>query len=132
MERDTHTTNNDLLPDQTLSIPIIEEQAIITKEAKETGKVRIEKKVSERKETVEVSLSHEEHSIEHVPMNIYVDAIPITRQEGNTLIIPVLEEVIVKRTLLVEEIRITKNTIQTNEPLDVTLRKENVTVERVL
>jgi uncharacterized protein (TIGR02271 family) len=48
------------------------------------------------------------------------------------MIIPVLrEEVVVeKRILLVEELRITKRQIQTNTPQQVTLRKEEVIVDR--
>ena len=131
MEVDVHTSDNDIPPDNMLLIPVIEEQIIIEKEVKETGRIRIGKTVSEREETVDVSLFHEEHIIEHLPRNIYVDTVPVVRHEGNIMIIPVLEEVLVKRILLVEEIRITKHTVQTNEQQDITLRKEQVTVERV-
>lgn len=131
METDTYTANNDKLPNEILLVPVIEEHVIITKQVKETGRIQIEKKVSEHNEAVNVSLSHEECIIEHLPRNVYVDTIPVVRQEGNTTIIPVLEEVVVKRTLLVEEIRITKNTVQTNEQQNVTLRKEHITIEHI-
>ncbi len=124
------TGEKEINSNNTLVIPVLEERAVIGKEVTETGTIRIEKQVAEREETVSISLSHDEHTIEHVSQNIYVDTIPVIRQEGDTMIIPVLQEVMVKRMLLVEEIRITKHTIQTKEPQQVTLRKESVTVER--
>lgn len=131
MKTEAYGLDNDTLPDKTLTIPIIEEQLIIDKEVKETGKLHIAKHITEETGTVTVPLMHEEHSIEHVPVNAFVDELPVVRQEGETMIIPVLKEVMVKRMLLVEEIRITKHTVQTNEPQQVTLRKENVTIERL-
>jgi stress response protein YsnF len=49
------------------------------------------------------------------------------------MIIPVLREVIVveKRLLLVEELRVTKHQVLKQETQQVTLRKEEVNVERV-
>ena len=55
---------------------------------------------------------------------------PPVRYEGDTIIIPVIKEVLVKRNLLVEEVRITKRTGETVVQQQVALRKENVTVER--
>jgi uncharacterized protein (TIGR02271 family) len=114
-------------------IPIIEEQWQVGKKIVETGRVVVSKKVHEEEVTVDVPIMHEEHDIERVTVNQYVDtAPPAVRYEGETMIIPVLrEEVIVeKRILLVEELRITKRQIQTNTPQQVTLRKEEVIVDR--
>ena len=54
------------------------------------------------------------------------------RSEEDTLIIPVLEEVLVveKRLLLKEEVRITKRE-ETHTPQRVTLRREEAAVERI-
>jgi uncharacterized protein (TIGR02271 family) len=114
-------------------IPIIEEQWQVGKKIVETGRVVVSKKVHEEEVTVDVPIMHEEHDIERVTVNQYVDtAPPAVRYEGETMIIPVLrEEVVVeKRILLVEELRITKRQIQTNTPQQVTLRKEEVIVDR--
>jgi len=43
----------------------------------------------------------------------------------------VVKEVVVKRLLLVEEVHIIKDVITTNEQLDVPVRKETVTVNRL-
>ncbi len=58
----------------------------------------------------------EEYNIERVAVGKIVTDTPVQRQEGDTLILPVTEEVLVteKRLLLREEIRITRR----REPVD--------------
>lgn len=113
-----------------LNIPVIEEHIVVDKKIEETGKFKISKHVSENIETVNIPLLHNEHYIEHKEINMLVDDLPSIRHEGDTIIIPVIKEVLVKRILLVEEIRITQRTLKTNEQQQIKLRKENVTVER--
>jgi uncharacterized protein (TIGR02271 family) len=111
-------------------IPVIEEQLTVGKRVVETGKVLVSKTVEEVSESVNMELLHDEHVVEHVPVNELVDVMPAVRYEGQTIIIPVLKEVLVKRVLLVEEIRITKRVVQTTEQQEVTLRRERVTVDQ--
>jgi uncharacterized protein (TIGR02271 family) len=117
---------------QSAAIPVIEEQIHIEKQVVESGVVRLSKKVHHEQVTVEVPLIHEEHDVERVEINQYVDTPPAVRHEGATMIIPVLrEEVVVqKRLVLVEELRITKKLVQTKQQEEVTLRREEVIVER--
>jgi len=62
-----------------------------------------------------------------------IDEAPEIRHEGDTTIIPVLEEVLVveKRLILREELHIIRRREEHRDPQKVTLRKENVEVERV-
>jgi stress response protein YsnF len=55
------------------------------------------------------------------------------RYEGDTMIVSLLEEVLVVETrlLLKEEVRMTTRRTETHRPVTVTLRREDVTVERV-
>jgi uncharacterized protein (TIGR02271 family) len=118
---------------ETVVIPIVEETFDVQKRRAETGRVHITKVVREREELVDEPLLHEEVEVERVAINRVVDG-PITaRHEGDTLIIPVLEEVLVveKRLVLKEELRITKRLIQAHKPQQVTLRSEAATVERI-
>jgi uncharacterized protein (TIGR02271 family) len=71
--------------------------------------------------------------IERVPINRVVEAPIVARSEEDTLIIPLLEEVLVveKRLLLKEELRITKKRIETHLPQRVTLRREEAIVEHI-
>ncbi|WP_420151902.1 YsnF/AvaK domain-containing protein [Spirosoma sp.] len=116
----------------TIVIPVIEEQIQIDKQIIETGTVRIAKQVFEEAQTVDIPVFREEVTVEHVAVYQYVDAAPAVRYEGETMIIPVLREVLVteKRLLLVEEVHVTKRHITDQETQEVTLRKEEVIVER--
>ncbi|HSK70257.1 MAG TPA: YsnF/AvaK domain-containing protein [Pyrinomonadaceae bacterium] len=113
-------------------IPVIQEEVSVDKQVVETGKVRISKKISEREELVDEPLLREEVAVERVPINQYVDAAPQARQEGDTLIIPVMREEIVvqKRLVLVEELRVRKQIVEAHEPQSVTLLKEEVEITR--
>ena len=123
--------HNESLPkEQHLIIPVIEETASVDKQVVVTGKVRIEKQVEEINEAVNVNLRHDEYTIRRVTRNEYVDdEVPQVRHEGNTLIIPVVKEVIVKRLLLVEEVHIIKDVVTTSEQVNIPLRKETVTID---
>ncbi len=121
------------ISENTILIPVIEEQVRISKRVVETGRVLIAKQVTEHQEHINIPVSHDEVSVERILINRYVDTPPeAMRYEGDTMIISVLEEVVVveKRLMLVEEIHVTKRQIQTEEMQQITLRKEDVTVTR--
>ena len=114
-------------------IPVIAEEITVGKQVVESGKVRISKRVSEREELVDVPLFKEEVRVERVPVNLFVEALPQVRQEGDTMIIPVVEEQIViqKKLLLVEELRVRKEVVEHHQPQTVNVRKEEVEIKRV-
>lgn len=131
-----NTTAENQIPGQSLTIPVIEEQVHIGKQVIESGRVLISKKVLEEQTNIDIPVLHEEHDIERVPVNQYLNidaAPPAMRHEGDTIIIPVLREEVVmqKRLVLVEELRITKRQVQTSTSQQVLLRKEEVNVERI-
>lgn len=115
-----------------VTIPVIEERAQVGKQVVETGKVRITKRVSEHEEVIDEPLLREQAAIERVPVNRYVEQAPQPRQEGDTLIIPVVREDIVvqKRLVLVEELHVTKEVVEARDPQTVTLRREEVEITR--
>jgi uncharacterized protein (TIGR02271 family) len=116
-----------------LVIPVMVEALEIDKRRVETWRVRISKVVHEREEVIDEPLLSEEVSIERLPIHRFVDeAIPI-RYEGDTMIISLLEEVPVveKRLILKEELRITKRQVEAHQPVRVTLRREEATVEHL-
>ena len=118
---------------ETLVVPVVEETLAIQKQAVETGRVRVHKTVTERQEEVDIPLLREEVAVERVPVNRIVAEAPAVRTEGDTLIVPLLEEelVVEKRLVLKEELRITRRRTETHEPRQVTLRREEATVERI-
>lgn len=114
-------------------IPVIQEEIIVDKQVVETGKVRISKRISEHEELVDVPLFREEVVVERVPINLFVEEPPPVRQEGDTMIIPVVREEIViqKKLLLVEELRVRKEVIEHHEPQTVNVLREEVDIRRV-
>jgi uncharacterized protein (TIGR02271 family) len=117
-----------------MTIPVMEEQVQVDKKVVESGRVRITKVVSEQEVPVDIPLIQEEHDIQRVPVNEYVEtAPPPIRYEGDTMIIPVVREVLViqKRLLVVEELHITKTQVQKQDTQHITLRKEEVIVEHL-
>jgi len=114
-------------------IPIVEEILDVRQRRVETGKVRITKVVHEREEEVNTPCVREEVTIERITLNRMVDAPVSMRQEGDTFIIPLLEEVLVteKRLMVKEELRITKRRIEEPASQQVMLRREEVVVERL-
>lgn len=113
-------------------IPVIQESIRVEKREFESGKVVVHKTVTERDEAVEVLLRQQDLSVERVPVGRVVQEAPQTRQEGDTLIVPVLEEVLVveKRLVLKEELHIRKRSSERVEQQTVRLRSENVEIEQ--
>jgi len=116
-----------------LVVPVIVEEVDIRKRQWETGGVRVDIEVREREELVDQPLVREEVSVERVPVNRVVTEVPTVRLEGNTTIVPVLEEVLVveKRLVLKEEVRITKRKFEAHEPQKVLLKTEEPRIERL-
>lgn len=111
-------------------LPVIEEQLDIRKVATETGAVRVRKIVHEETRTVDMALLREEVNITRVPVNKEVEAKFHSRQEGDTLVIPVFKEVITRHLMLVEEVRVTTRRIPESSTEEVTLKREEAVVER--
>jgi uncharacterized protein (TIGR02271 family) len=125
-------TANPQVDNEPLVIPVIQEQVVFDKQVVETGQVRITKRIIEHEELVDVPLMREEISVERVPVNQFVEAMPSPRQEGDIMIIPVVQEQVFyqKRLLLVEELRVRKQVLEDHKPQQITLLKEEVEVSR--
>ncbi len=128
------TNNSDLyLDEQDLHLPILKEELEIQKQKKITGVVRLEKTVRTTESVVEEDLIKESILVEHVPVNRYIDEALMTRQEGDTTIIPIMEEIMIvtKQLVLKEEIRITRRREQSHYQETVPLRAEEVEIKRL-
>jgi len=113
-------------------IPVAAERVVVGKRLVETGGVRITKTVSEREEAVDVPLLNDHVEVERVAVNRVLETAPEVRREGETLIVPILEEVLVveKRLMLREELHIRMRREEVHQPQQVILRREDVQVER--
>lgn len=127
---ENHSYSN---PPETV-IPVIEEYATVQKEIIETGKVRIRKTVTEDKAIVNLPIINESYDITRVPVSsaVHDTPPPPVRYEGDTMIIPVVKEVtvMIKRYEVVEEVHITRKRTETPLMQEVTLRREDVHIER--
>jgi uncharacterized protein (TIGR02271 family) len=114
-------------------VPVLTEDLEVQKRLVETGKVRITKVVHERETLVDEPLFQDTVAITRVPIQRVVDGPVPVREDNGTTIISVVEEVLVveKRLMLREEIHIRTQRIETHQPQQITLRSEEVQVERV-
>lgn len=129
---DTQTTARTENPDS-ITIPVIEEEINIGRRQVKSGIVQITKSVQEHETLIDEPGFRDHVHVERVPINKVLDRPADVRYEGETMIIPVMEEelVIEKRLVLKEEVRITKLHEETRNPQSVTLRREDVKVERI-
>ncbi|MGI4798197.1 MAG: YsnF/AvaK domain-containing protein [Janthinobacterium lividum] len=95
-------------------------------------KVQVHLRTVSRDHAVDELLTHERVEIERVPIGRQVEAIPANRQEGDTTIIPVVEEVVVvhRQLVLKEEIRMRRVRVTEHHRETVTLREQEARVER--
>lgn len=114
-------------------IPVIEEVAHVSTHQIETGRVRIVKTVREEEQVIDRPLLREHVDVQRVPVNEFVQQAPPLRVDGETLVIPIVEEVLVveKRLMLKEELRVTRQRVIEPHEQRVTLRTEDAKVERV-
>lgn len=118
-----------------LRIPVIEEQLAFGTRTVETGRgVRIHKTVTEHPVTIDERLARDEVEVRRVAIDRMVapDEAPAPRYEGDTLVVPVLEEVLVveRRLRIKEELHITRTRHEERYHDTVPLKAERVEVER--
>ena len=114
------------------AIPLVEERLSVARRQVESGRVRVHVTVEEQEEVVAEQLLRDDLQIERVPRNVRLTEIPRVRLEGNTTIVPVVEEVLVveKALVLVEEIHISRRSVAEEARIPVSVRKERARIER--
>jgi uncharacterized protein (TIGR02271 family) len=114
-------------------IPVVQEELDVgTRRIETDSGVRVRMRVEERVQVVDEPLTRDDLEIERVAVERVIDAPVDVRYEGDTMIVPVLEEVLVveKRLVLKEEVRITRRRTEHRSPTRVPLRRESAVVER--
>ncbi len=113
-------------------VSLAEETLQVGKRTVERGRVRLHKTVSERLETAELTLMREQVEVERVAINRPVEEAASVRYEDDVMVIPRYEEVLIisKQLVLVEELRVRTLRSERREPQQVTLRREELSVER--
>ncbi len=117
---------------QSLTVPVIEETLTATKQWQQAGVLEIRKTVHTVNQDLDVPVQYEEATVERVPVNrVLTDGETLApRQDGNTLIVPVIHEelVVMKRRVLVEEVRITKRLQTTTQHFSEPVQREEVQI----
>jgi uncharacterized protein (TIGR02271 family) len=117
-------------PGDRLVLPVHEEVLVPTTHEVQVGTVRIEKRVETVPVETTVDAMLDEIQIQRVAVDRPVASAPAPRHEGDTLVIPVVEEVVVteKRLVLREEIRVTRRRVAQPVTIQDTVRREVVEI----
>src|SRR5215217_559089 len=112
-------------------LPVMEEELRIGKRELVTGKVQVRTVVENVEKIARATLEGEEIEVTRVPIGKELQTLPEQRTEGDVLIIPVVEEMLVveKRLVLKEEVHIRRRTKREDVEVPVTLRKQRAVVE---
>jgi uncharacterized protein (TIGR02271 family) len=114
------------------TVPVIAEELQAGVRAVKTGAVRVTKTVQEHEEVLEQPLLAEHVEVRRVVKNQVVDGPLPTRTTGDTIIVPVVREMlkVEKQFVLTEELHITKRAVEELHEQKVTLRSEEAKVQR--
>jgi uncharacterized protein (TIGR02271 family) len=123
--------SNGLIDDAKLTL--LAEELSVGKEAVETGRVRVTKQTHTREVAVDESLLRESAEIETIPIGRQIFEMPSVRHEGETIVVPIVEEILhtERRLILKEEVRITRRKTTEQFHDRVTLRYQEAVVTRV-
>ena len=112
-------------------LPLYAEEVSVARRSVEQ-RVQVHVRTVTREHPVDEVLTHERVEVERVPVGRPIDAIPSDRQEGDTTVIPVVEEVVVvhRQLVLREELRVRRVRVTEHHRETVSLRVQEATVER--
>lgn len=116
---------------ESVRIPLAAERVLVGTRVRRTGVVRVSTRVERRTTVVDPPLRRQRIEIRRRRVDRFVDRPPDVRREGDTLIVPIVEEVVVRRLKVVEEVAITLRRSIERRPQRVELRRERAVVERL-
>jgi stress response protein YsnF len=117
-------------------VPLAEETLAVSKREVETGRVQVALTTETQTVVAREVLRGRRVEVERVPVGRTLaegEAAPVPHEEGDTLVVPIVEEVavVVKRLVLREEVRL--RFVPSERPFEqaVDVRRQRATVERV-
>ncbi len=115
------------------TLELVEETLQVAKREVVAGTVRVSTRTESFEEVAEVSLDRNIVDVTRVAVGKIVDHAPAVRTEGDTTIVPVMEErfVVVKQLYLLEELHIRHRVETEVSHVPVTLRRQTAVVERI-
>jgi stress response protein YsnF len=120
------------MSDDVQRIPIVEEQARVTKRVVDIERVSVRTRPEEQDVVVREHLSREHVDVVRVAVDREIFEVPAIRTEGDVTIVPVVEErlVVEKRLFLVEELHLHRQVERTEVAVPTTLKRTRVEVNR--
>ena len=114
-------------------VPVVEEELSVAKRVVEEGGVRVTRRVEEHEEIIRQALKREDVEVVRVPVNRAASGAESVRQDGDVIVVPVVEEVLVvtKQLVVREELHIRKRVREEVKSERVVLRKQVVDVEKL-
>lgn len=112
-------------------IPLLEEQLNVTKTQVVTDQLRVSTAVEERDVLIEDVVERGGLHVERIEVERLVAEAPEPRQEGDTLIVSIVEErlIVEKRLFVIEELHITRTSTIERVAFPETIRTMRATVE---
>ena len=114
-------------------VPLHAEEVSVGKRRVVTGQVKVATVTRQQEQLVEELLEHDHVEIERIAIGKEVDAAPPVREDGDTLIIPIVEEVVVveRRLMLKEEVRVRRIRETQRYQERVVVRKQEAVITRL-
>lgn len=114
-------------------VPLHIEELSVSRREVAGDSVRVSTVTREREQVVDEQLDHARVEVVRVPIGRMIDAVPPVREEGETTIMPVVEEVVVveRRLMLKEEVRIRRVHVSERHRETVMLREQEAAITRV-
>ena len=113
-------------------LQVFEERLSVEKRRRATGSVQVGTRTEVVGAVAEVELDRYRVEVSRISIGRVVDVAPLARAEGDTTVIPVVEErlVLVKQLVLVEEVRIRHVLERETVAERVSLRRQRAVVDR--
>jgi uncharacterized protein (TIGR02271 family) len=121
------------LPVEETHFPLYAEDLTVSKRQIPGDVVQVGTITRENECFVDETLNHKRVQIDRIPVGRQVDAVPPVRQEGDTTILSVVEEIVVveRRLILKEEIHIRRLHVSERHQEAVILRKQEAVITRI-
>ena len=129
MSRDGDENPRPSQPVETI-FPLLAEEVAVAKQVVETGRVQVTRVTHEREQLIDELLARVTAEVTRVRVGQHVDMMPAVREEGDTIVIPIVEEVLVveRRLFLKEEVHVRRVTSTERHQESVTLRHHEAVV----
>lgn len=117
-------------PELPVTLPVVQEQLHVGTRTDEVGALRVRVLTEAHSETLQQPLVSEHVQVERVPVGVTVAQPRAPWTDGEVLVVPVYEEVIERRLVLKEEIRLHRVRSSALHTEQVSLQRQRAVVER--